>query len=251
MKTLKQSSREIVVCADVNEIAHEAANRFFQLSSECISRRGRFTVALSGGSTPAKLYEILSAPPFSDSIPWGSICFFWGDERCVPPDDPQSNYRLAYEKLLSRVGIPPENIFRVEAEKAPNIAAADYSETIQKILPDSVPRFDLIFLGMGPDGHTASLFPDTTALQIEDKIAVANYVEKFKAWRITLTASVINNAGNVIFMVSGADKAETLRKVLDGEWQPERLPSQLINPAHGRLTWLIDEAAAELLSFED
>ncbi|MBK7599144.1 MAG: 6-phosphogluconolactonase [Acidobacteria bacterium] len=249
MKTLKQSSREIVVCADVNEIAHEAANRFFQLSSECISRRGRFTVALSGGSTPAKLYEILSAPPFSDSIPWGSICFFWGDERCVPPDDPQSNYRLANEKLLTRVGVPIANIFRIKTENPPKIAAAEYSEAVRKTFHGEFPHFDLVFLGIGSDGHTASLFPGTDALRIEDQIAVANYVEKFDSWRVTLTLPALNNAGNVIFLVSGADKAETLRQVLEGEYQPENLPSQLIKATPGTLTWIIDEPAAGLLSF--
>lgn len=242
------AAREIVICPGSDEVAAEAALRFRDLAREAISRSGRFTVALSGGSTPARLYDALAAPPLRDEIDWASILFFWGDERCVPPDDPQSNYRLANQRLLSKVPVNPANIFRIRAELDPETATAEYSDLLNSALNDPAPRFDLVLLGMGPDGHTASLFPQTAALAISDRTVAANYVEKLKAWRITLTAEAINRARDVVFMVSGADKAAALKEVLEGEFRPADLPSQSIAPENGRLTWLIDEPAAKLLS---
>jgi len=216
-----------------------------------VRANGRFTVALSGGSTPRSLFSLL-ATTFRDQLPWDKMFFFWGDERHVPPDHPESNYRMAYEALLSKVPVPAENVFRVPAEiPDANQAAADYEQTLRKFFqlsPGAFPRFDLILLGMGPDGHTASLFPGTSALQEKSRLVVANWVEKFKAYRITFTLPVLNNAAVVTFLVGGPDKAETVREVLEGTQPAELFPSKLIHPTNGRLMWMLDQAAAAALS---
>ncbi|MCI0391122.1 MAG: 6-phosphogluconolactonase [Acidobacteria bacterium] len=248
MRTLQQSTYEVLICADAAELARESARRFAELAEVFTSDTGRFTVALSGGSTPKAMFQILAEKPFADALPWRSIYFFWGDERCVPPDHADSNYRMAWESLVSKVPIPPENIFRIPAEDADHHrAATSYSETLQKFFADEWPHFDLVFLGMGADGHTASLFPGTAALKAHDRIVVANYVEKFQSWRITLTADAINKARNIIFLVAGQDKAPALKEVIEGPRNPELYPSQLIEPYYGTLLWMIDEAAASLL----
>ncbi|HEX2488948.1 MAG TPA: 6-phosphogluconolactonase [Blastocatellia bacterium] len=248
MRTLQQSTHEVLICSDAAELALEAAGRFAELSLLYVKNTGRFTVALSGGSTPKAMFQILAEKPFADALPWRSIYFFWGDERCVPPDHADSNYRMAMETLLSKVPIPPENIFRIPAEDDdPHRAAINYSENLQKFFADEWPHFDLVFLGMGADGHTASLFPGTAALKAHDRIAVANYVEKFQSWRITLTAEAINKARNIIFLVAGQDKAPAMKEVIEGPRNPELYPSQLIEPYYGTLLWMIDEAAASLL----
>jgi 6-phosphogluconolactonase len=248
MRTLQKSKNEVLICADAAELARESARRFAELAEVFTADTGRFTVALSGGSTPKAMFQILAEKPFADSLPWRSIYFFWGDERCVPPDHPDSNYRMANEALLSKVPIPRENVFRIPAEDDDHQRAADhYSETLQKFFGEEWPHFDLVFLGMGPDGHTASLFPGTTALGVHDRIAAANYVEKFQSWRITLTADSINRARNINFLVAGKDKAPALKEVIRGPRNPELYPSQLIEPYYGTLLWMIDEAAATLL----
>ena len=253
---------QIRVYHDPGELALKAARRFARLADQYVVGSGRFTVALSGGSTPKAMFSVLAAEPFLDTVPWSSIYFFWGDERCVPPDHPDSNYRMTSEALLSKVPVPPGNVFRIPAElPKPEQAAEAYTATLTKFFLSGpganrtgtaplsrVPRFDLVFLGMGPDGHTASLFPHSTALQAGEQIVVANYVEKFKAHRITLTAATINNARNVTFLAAGEDKTETLRNVLEGEYQPDVYPSQLIRPRNGTLLWMVDEAAARLLA---
>jgi 6-phosphogluconolactonase len=248
--------KNLEIYENAKELAWAAALRFASLAEQATKERGRFAVALSGGSTPKVLFAILAEKPFADALPWQAIHFFWGDERCVPPDHPDSNYRMAHETLLSKVGIPRENIFRVPTEDEDKTrAAANYSETIRQFFnppaTDPLPRFDLVFLGMGADGHTASLFPGTSALRVEDGIAIANYVEKLQTHRITLTAATINHAENVIFLVAGEDKAATLKEVLEGEYQPEKYPSQLIRPVNGELLWMLDEAAAAELTAAD
>jgi 6-phosphogluconolactonase len=254
MKTIRKSNYELLICPGPAELAREAARRFANQAEACTNNGGRFTVALSGGSTPKAMFQILAEKPFADALPWRSIYFFWGDERCVPPDHAESNYRMADETLLSKVPIPRENIFRIPAEDEDHErAAANYSETIRQFFKPAGaepewPDFDLVFLGMGADGHTASLFPGTTALRVKDRIAVANYVEKFQSWRITLTADSINRARNIIFLVAGADKAPALKEVIEGPRNPEQYPSQLIKPSHGALLWMVDEAAANPLS---
>jgi 6-phosphogluconolactonase len=243
------------VYADARELALKAARRFARLADQYVVGCGRFTVALSGGSTPKEMFALLAGEPFRDTVPWSSIYFFWGDERCVPPDHPESNFRMADETLLGRVPAPRENIFRIPAEDPdPDRAAARYSETIRDFFalgPGAFPRLDLVLLGMGADGHTASLFPGTAALGVSDRIAAANYVEKLGAYRITLAAPTINHARNVTFLVAGEDKAATLKAVIEGPRQPEVYPSQLIRPDEGALLWLLDEAAARMLGKEE
>ncbi len=252
MRTLPQSTRDILICADAAELAREAARRFAELTEVFVGGAGRFTVALSGGSTPKAMFSILAQQPFAGELPWSSIYFFWGDERPVPPDHAESNYRMAHEALLSKVPIPGENIFRIPAEAEDHErAAASYSETISQffnLAESDFPRFDLILLGMGADGHTASLFPGTTALRVNDRIVAANHVEKFHSHRITLTAMTINRARNIIFLVAGEDKAPALKQVIEGERNTEKYPSQLIEPRGGTLLWMADEAAARLLT---
>jgi 6-phosphogluconolactonase len=249
MRTMRQSTTEVLICADAAELAREAARRFAELAESFTNDAGRFTVALSGGSTPKAMFQILAENPFADSLPWPSIYFFWGDERCVPPDHAESNYRMANETLLSKAPVPRENIFRIPAEVEDHErAAAIYSETLQTFFAEEQPGFDLVFLGMGADGHTASLFPGTTALCAGGGgAAAANYVDKLQSWRITLTADAINKARNVIFLVAGADKAPALKEVIKGPRNPKQYPSQLIKPSHGALLWMVDEAAAKLL----
>ncbi len=228
------------------ELFQAAAAEFIALASTAIRDHEKFSVALSGGSTPKSLYSVLAR----SALPWDKIFFFWSDERHVPPDHPESNYRMAKEALLSKVPVPPENIFRVRAEeKDANVVAKDYEEALRSFFglrPGEFPRFDLILLGLGPDGHTASLFPNTAALNETKLLVVANWVEKFKANRITFTYPVLNNAACVIFLVSGADKADMVRTVLeDGRAD---LPSQRVHPVNGRLLWLLDKGAASKLS---
>ncbi len=240
------SEADIRILNAPQELFQAAAAEFIALASTAIRDHRKFTVALSGGSTPKSLYSVLAR----SALPWDKIFFFWSDERHVPPDHPESNYRMAKEALLSKVPVPPENIFRVRAEeKDANVVAKDYEEALRSFFglrPGEFPRFDLILLGLGPDGHTASLFPNTAALNETKLLVVANWVEKFKANRITFTYPVLNNAACVIFLVSGADKADMVRTVLeDGRAD---LPSQRVHPVNGRLLWLLDKGAASKLS---
>ena len=209
-------------------------------------------MALSGGSTPKKMFAMLANDAaLRNRMPWSRVHFFWGDERHVPPDHTDSNFRMANETMLSRVPVPPENIHRIRAENPDaGKAAEDYEQELREFFmlgPEQLPPFDCVFLGMGTDGHTASLFPGTKALQERKRLVVPNWVDKFQSYRITLTPPVLNNADLVIFLVSGEEKAQPLRTVLEGQKQPDRLPSQLIEPTHGKLLWLVDRAAAGLL----
>jgi 6-phosphogluconolactonase len=259
-KIIQEPHAQVRVYRDADEVALKAARRFARLADQYVVGCGRFTVALSGGSTPRAMNSLLAAPPFLDTVPWSSIYFFWGDERCVAPGHPDSNYRMARETLLSKAPVPDGNIFRIPADNPDHDRAAEeYEATLRnfflKLTPKTstaplpnVPRFDLVLLGMGPDGHTASLFPHTAALHTDDRIVVANYVEKLNSHRITLTGRTINNARNVTFVAAGGDKAESLKQVLEGSDQPETYPSQLIHPQNGSLLWMVDEPAARLLS---
>lgn len=240
---------DIRVFEDPQSLFEGAAEEFASQTTAAVRSRGRFTVALSGGSTPRSLYSLLATRA---SLPWDKIYFFFGDERHVPPDNPESNYRMARESLLSKIPIPPENIFRVPAENPDaNKAAEAYQQTLRTFFntaPGSFPRFDMILLGMGPDGHTASLFPGTAALQEKARWVVSNWVEKFKTDRLTLTLPVLNNAAVVMFLVSGQDKAGILKEVLEGTQPGEHVPSKLIKPSNGELIWMVDRAAATQLS---
>ncbi len=238
-------TREIIVCKDQQEIFAKAAELFVELAARSIADHGNFSVALSGGSTPKGLYALLASDAYRDRVDWSRVHFFWGDERSVAPDHENSNYRMANEAMISKLPIPAENVHRMVAEAADiEAAAAEYEAQIRNFfgIEGNQPRFDLILLGMGDDGHTASLFPGTEALKEQVRTVVSNYVEKLSTYRMTLTAPAINNARNVVFMAAGASKQQPLHEVLAGEWNPDIYPSQLIRPA-GRLIWLVDEAA--------
>ena len=241
------SQPEIRILKSPEELFEAAAAEFTAQASAAIRARGKFTVALSGGSTPKRLYALLATKP---NILWDKIYFFWGDERHVPPDHPESNYRMVYEALLSKVPVPPENIFRVHTEERDAAGAAlQYEQTLKdffQLSPGEFPRFDLILLGMGPDGHTAFLFPGSPALNERQRLVVANPVEKFHTDRLTFTFPVLNAAATVMFLVSGPDKAPMLHKVLENS--SANLPSQKVQPTNGRLLWLVDSAAATGLS---
>lgn len=232
------------------ELFEAAAEEVVQAASRAVSEHGRFTIALSGGSTPKSLYNLL-ATNARTSLPWDRMFFFWSDERHVPPTDPDSNYRMADEAMLSKIPVAPGNVFRVPAENPDAAAAAAaYEQTLRKFFslqPEQFPRFDLILLGMGPDGHTASLFPETPALRQNSRLAVANWVEKLKASRITFTLPVINAAASVAFLVSGSDKAPALHSVLESDAAGEQYPAKLVRPTDGKLIWFVDRAAASLL----
>ena len=238
---------EIRILKSSEALFEAAAVEFALQASEAVRARGRFTVALSGGSTPKSLYSLLAVKP---GIPWDKVCFFWGDERHVPTDSPESNYGMANEALLSKVPVRSENIFRIRGEeKNAEAAALKYEHDIKAFFhlsPGEFPRLDLILLGLGPDGHTASLFPETAALNEFDRLVVANWVPKFNTYRITLTFPVLNQAACVIFLVSGADKATIAHDVLENG--DANLPSQRVRPTNGKLLWLLDSEAASALS---
>ena len=230
-----------------------AAAEHFVMRARGRAMRGRiFAAALSGGKTPQAFLKLLASPKFSARLPWEDTHVFQVDERCVPPDDPQSNYRMIRESLLAPVPAAAAHFHRLKAEKPDREAAsAEYAAEIGKTLAPAsgqAPRFDLIFLGMGPDGHTASLFPGSRALAERGRWVCPNYVEKLQAHRLTLTFPVLNAASEVVFLVSGPDKAEALRQVLEGPRNPELYPAQGVDPVNGKVTWLVDDAAARLLS---
>jgi 6-phosphogluconolactonase len=242
----------VIRAEDAEGVCVRAAQEFLQLAEESVVARGRFTVALSGGSTPRALYQLLSAAPNRGRVDWSSVEFFWGDERSVPPDDKASNFRMANEAMLQTLAIPEAQIHRMEAEREDfDAAAMEYQETIARVLQVSAagspPAVDLVLLGMGPDGHTASLFPETKALDETTRWVVSNEVPQLNTRRMTLTVPMINAARSVIFLIAGEKKAGLLAEVLYGPSQPRQLPSQRIAPVSGRLTWLIDEAASRKL----
>ena len=236
---------EIKVLPDPSAVAAEAAERFIRAANEAIDLSDRFTVALSGGSTPKAMHALLAAEPLRSRVDWNKVQIFFGDERCVPPDHHESNYRMARETLLSKVPIPGDNVYRMRGEIDPNEAAKEYGRMLKEKFADG--GLDLVLLGLGEDGHTLSLFPGTAAVNETHHRCVANYAEHSttgKSWRITLTAPFVNRCREVIFLVAGANKAWALSQVLEGPRDPQRLPAQLIEPASGRLTWLADAAAA-------
>ena len=242
---------EIRTLTTPQELFAAAAEEVIRSATDAVAQRGRFTIALSGGSTPKNLFNLL-ATNARTVLPWDRMFFFWGDERHVPPTDPESNYRMADEAMLSKVPVPAGNIFRFAAENPSAAAAADaYEQTLKKFFQTEAgkfPTFDLILLGMGPDGHTASLFPGTAALQEKSRLVVANWVDKLKTSRLTLTLPVLNAARCVAFLVSGTDKAPALQAVLEGNAPGEQYPSKLIRPVDGKLIWLVDRAAASQLN---
>jgi len=233
---------------DPSALMRAAADEIVPATQKTVDERGRFTWALGGGSTPRALYRLLASDPYRERMPWNAIHFFWGDERHVPPDHPDSNFRMAREAMLDAVPVPPENIHRVRAEEPDaQRAAAEYEAALRSffaLAPGELPRFDLILLGLGKEGHTASLFPESPVLHERERLVAAPWVEAQKTFRITLTPPVLNHARQAMFLVSGEEKAEALRAVLEGPREPERYPAQIVE---GNRLWMVDRSAARLL----
>jgi 6-phosphogluconolactonase len=246
----------VTIVADGSALARAAAEHFASTVDQANGERGRAFVALSGGSTPKQMGSLLAREPFRSRIPWDRVQIFWGDERWVPLGSPESNAGEARRTFLDLVPIPPVQVhpWDTEAEE-PEEAAGAYEATLRETFgaPDGIPRFDLILLGMGDDGHTASLFPDTRALGTDSRLAVANYVPKLDTTRLTLTAPVLDAGREILFLVGGPGKARTLERVLEGPQLADELPAQLIRPSRpdGRLRWLVDEDAAARLTRRD
>ena len=237
----------IEVYPDLESVSRAAAALLVKQANLAVAARGRFSVALSGGATPRRTYELLAAPLWVDQVPWNRVHVFWGDERCVPLTDPRSNARLAKEAWLDRVPIPGDQIHPMNCAPDPAAAARQYEAQLRKYFAGEPPILDLVFLGLGDDGHTASLFPGTATLKAGERWAAAVYLTEAHLYRVTLTASLINQAAVVAFLVAGKSKAGVLREVLHGPRDPARLPAQLIQPSHGELLWLADLAAAAQL----
>ena len=233
------------VFEDLEAMARAAAEEWVSRAERAVALRGRFTVALSGGSTPRSLFRALVGPPFAARAPWEKTLVAFGDERHVPPEHPDSNYRMAREELLSKVPIPEENVLRIEGEREAAEAATRYTRRLQGLL-GSAPVFDLLLMGIGTEGHTASLFPHSSALKDSHWVA-SPWVEQLQAYRITFTPTVINAARTVLFLVAGAEKAPVLAEVLEGPRDPDRLPAQVVQPAAGEVLWWVDRPAASLL----
>jgi 6-phosphogluconolactonase len=239
---------EVRIFDDPSALMRAAADEIVPAARVAAGERGRFTWALGGGSTPRALYRLLASDPYRERMPWNAIHFFWGDERHVPPDHPDSNFRMAREAMLDAVPVPPENIHRVPAEEPDaQRAAAEYEAALRSFFapaPGDFPRFDLILLGLGKEGHTASLFPQSEVLHERERLVAAPWVEAQKTFRITLTPPVLNHARRAMFLVSGEEKAEALRAVLEGPREPERYPAQIVE---GNRLWMVDRSAARLL----
>jgi 6-phosphogluconolactonase len=245
-----QTRREVECFSDHGEMLRVEAERIVARASAAMARRGRFLLCLAGGATPKPLYELLASAPFARRIEWPRLHVFWGDERCVPPDAPESNYRMTREALIDHVALPPTNIHRIRGEDEASEAAVAYEEVLGRFFGSEktsvTTSFDLVLLGMGADGHTASLFPGSAAAHETGRWVVATAGPQPGSWRVSLTPVLLNAADDVTFLVSGADKAERLKDVLEDR-PPDSLPAQLIRPTHGALHWLIDEAAATRL----
>ncbi|HYO14294.1 MAG TPA: 6-phosphogluconolactonase [Thermoanaerobaculia bacterium] len=245
---------EVRVFSDAAELARAAAEAVAEAAGETARHADRFTLALSGGSTPEATYRLLASreEPFRDRLPWSLIHFFWGDERHVPPDHPESNFRMASRAMLDAVPVPPGNIHPIPGEEPDAArAAGEYEAELRssfQLSRGEPPRFDLVLLGLGADGHTASLFPGTRAIHERERLVVAHWVDKLGAFRITLTPPVFNAAARVIFLVSGETKAGALRAVLRGDFEPDRVPAQIVRPVNGSLVWMVDRKAARDLA---
>ena len=245
----RRDNADLNVYNDPEQLARAAAELFVSLSGSAIHARGRFRVALSGGTTPHRVYELLATDEFRPRVDWDSVDLFWGDERYVSAEDRESNYRMTTETLLRHISIPPDNVHRVRTDISPPSAAASvYEIEVRKSFQytTSIPQFDLVFLGLGTNGHTASLFPHSAVLREQSRLVVADFVTEVNMWRITMTAPLLNRGRAVAFLVEGKAKADVLHQVLVGPNDPQRLPAQIIAP-EGKLLWMLDEDAAGLV----
>ena len=241
----------ILLCGDSDDLAQNAAALFEESAGRCAALSQPFCVMLAGGGTPRRTYESLAGLPYRDAVPWDCVHVFWGDERAVPSDHRESNYRMAWKTLLSKVALPTRNVHRVRMEAGDaKTVAAQYDRHLLEFFhlkPGQWPVFDLVLLGLGVDGHTASLFPESEALEEKERFFVDCFVEKLRAYRFTMTLPVLNHAKGVVFLVSGAEKADILKKVLEGRDADAHYPAARVKPASGNLLWLVDEAAASKL----
>lgn len=238
----------ITVFKDTAELSRTAAELFVQTAREAVEQHGRFTVALTGGSSPVQLYRLLAQSPYREQVPWQQTYIFWGDERWVPLTDERSNAKMALDTFLRQVPVPENQIYPMWGEGEPEEFASHYEQLLQKHFHQQLPQFDLILLGMGDDGHTASLFPGTEVLRETSRWVRAYYLTPQSMYRVTLTAPLINQAGKIVFLTFGANKAPALYEVLEGSRNPEQYPSQLIQLQQGEVHWLVDEAAASRLT---
>ena len=238
---------ELHVSQTAEEAAQANARFVANLAEDCLSTQGRFTIALSGGSTPRRLYQVLASPPYDEEIAWDRWHIFWGDERCVPPDHQDSNYGMAREALLDHVPIPPYQVYRMRGEVEPEEAAKEYENAVLDVFQSPVPSFDLILLGIGDDGHTASLFPGTQVLQEKKRLVVSIWSPSLQAHRITFTLPLINAARVVAFLDTDESKAEVLRRVLEPAPGEGALPAAMVRPTHGSVHWFLTKEAAGLL----
>jgi 6-phosphogluconolactonase len=246
-------NREVRILKDGDTIARRAADKFVSLAQSAVQRSGSFSVALAGGSTPKILYSLLAAESdLRARLPWDKMHLFFGDERHVGPDDSQSNFKMASETMISKAPVKPNQVHRMKGEYPDaEQAAREYEQVLRthfRLIGAELPRFDLVLAGMGDEGHTLSLFPGTKALHAEGRTVVRNWVGKFFTDRITITAPVACNATMILFMATGKEKALALKGVLEGPYEPEQLPSQLLQPTNGELLWLVDQAAGSMLS---
>lgn len=243
-------SFEIVVARDLEDLCERAAEMVARAITDQVLARGRATIVLSGGTTPRRVYERLAIGTFQQAIPWDQVYLFWGDERCIPPDDPDSNYKMAHDTLISKVSIPKENIYRMPTERSDHQEAAlEYEKTLRNffgLAGEGWPRFDLALLGIGTDGHTASLFPGSPILSEKKQWVVAAYVEKLKVYRLTLTPSVFNHSAQVIFLAAGKEKAPVIKESFTADHRSSRFPFQEIRPHEGKLIFFLDQAACSL-----
>jgi len=239
---------QIHIAEDARQVSDDLAAWLGNYIQEVLSKKDRFTFVLSGGSTPKLLYTLLAAPPYSESIPWEKVHFFWGDERAVPFEDSRNNAKMAYDELLNKVGVKAENIHVMRTDVSAEESAAEYEKILKQYFDGEETTFDFVLLGMGDDGHTLSLFPGTSVIHEKDVWATSFFLPAQDMYRITLTAPVVNHAACVAFLAVGTGKAETLKHVLEGEFEPDTYPSQVIKPLKGELHWFIDEAAASALN---
>ncbi len=243
---LGEASMHIAIYPDIDTLSQQAAQYVVCIASESIASRGRFMIALSGGTTPRKLYSLLGSEPYISQIDWELVHIFWGDERCVPPDNSDSNYFTAQEVLLNRIPIHKFQVHRMPADQPDRDAASQaYTAEIQRTFgTQGIPVFDLIQLGMGPEGHTASLFPHQASLHETQRLVMPVSVPKPPPDRLTFTPPLLNAARNILFLVTGSDKADALQSILEGAYQPEEYPAQIVRPPNGEVVWMLDKAIA-------
>lgn len=239
----------VITYRDKETLSRAAASYVARVARESIVTRGRFTIALSGGTTPKALYGLLGDAPYREQIDWRLVEIFWSDERCVPPDDSESNYALAHEQLLSKIQVPVSQVHRMPADQVDRDAASlTYTQEMQRVFSTSgVPSFDLLQLGMGPEGHTCSLFPHQPSLHEEARLVMPVSVPKPPPDRLTFTPPLLNAARNVLFLVTGEEKAEAVQAVLEGDYNPDEYPAQIVRPPYGEVVWMMDTAAAARL----